>query len=269
VNGELVAKFENLKTNLKKMGSVVIGYSAGVDSTFLLKVASDILGEKVLAVTVNSDLFSKQELMDCLKFVKKHGIHHIVIDVDIQDIKHFEENPDNRCYFCKKHIFSKIKEIADQEKFQNIIDASNYDDLKDYRPGMKALEKLGIISPLINAKIVKKEIRLLSKEMGLETWDKPSYACLASRFPYGIKINKKRLKTIEKAEDVLKNFGIRQTRVRFHNDIARLEVFKDDFQKILENADEISKKIKELGFKYVTLDIEGYRSGSLNEVLKK
>ena len=269
MNGELFTKFENLKTNLKKMGSVVVGFSAGVDSSFLLKVASDVLGEKVLAVTINSALFSKQELKDSLKFVKKYEIHHLVIDVDIEEIKHFEENPENRCYFCKKHIFSKIKEIADQENFKYVIDASNYDDLKDFRPGMKALEKLGIISPLINAKIGKKEIRLLSKEMGLETWNKPSYACLASRFPYGVKINKKRLKTVEKAENVLKNFDVKQTRVRFHNDIARLEIFKSDFQKILENADEISKEIKELGFKYVTLDIEGYRTGSLIEVLKK
>ena len=249
------------------MGSVAIGFSGGVDSSFLLKVASDVLGERVLAITINSSLFSKHELEDALKFVKENKIHHIVIDLDVEEIEHIQENPENRCYFCKKHIFSKIKDIADQENISFVLDASNYDDLKDYRPGMKALERFGVVSPLIDVKITKKEIREFSKQMNLDTWNKPAFACLASRIPYGTEITKSKLKKVELAEGFIRNLGVKQFRVRYHDDIARIEILKNDFEKVLNNSNEITRKFKAIGFKYVTLDIQGYRAGSLNEVL--
>lgn len=267
MTGDSSTKLEQLKTNLKKMGSVILGFSGGVDSSFLLKVASSVLGQRVLGVTVNSTLLTKEELDDALRFVKENNIHHIVIEIDVEKIPHLQENPNNRCYFCKKHIFSKIKEVASQENIAYVLDGSNYDDLKDFRPGMKALERFGVVSPLVDVKLTKKEIRALSKEMNLPTWDKPAFACLASRFPYGIQIDKKRLNVVGQAEKFLRNLGAKQVRVRYHNDIARIEVLKNDFDKIINNYKEISKKFKELGFKYVTLDIQGYRTGSLNEVL--
>ena len=268
MKGASFNKLEQLKNNLKKMGSVAIGFSGGVDSSFLLKVATDVLGDKALAITVNSMLHPKQELSDAMQFVKQVNAHHIVIDVDVNEIDDVKENPENRCYFCKKHIFSKIKDVANQEKISYVLDASNYDDLEDYRPGMKALERLRVVSPLVDVKMGKNEIRELSKQMNLDTWDKPSFACLASRFPYGIKITKSRLEQIEKAESFLLSLGMKQFRVRYHNEVSRIEVPKNNFQIVLDNSSEIVKKFKEFGFKYVALDIEGYRTGSLNEVLR-
>ena len=268
VKGDSFNKLEQLKKDLKEMGSVAIGFSGGVDSSFLLKVATDALGENVLAITVNSILHPKRELSDAIQFVKQVNAHHIVIDVDVNEIGDIIENPENRCYFCKKHIFSKIKNVANREKISHVLDASNYDDLEDYRPGMKALDRLSVVSPLVDVKIGKNEIRELSKQMNLDTWDKPSFACLASRFPYGVKITKSRLEQIEKAESFLLSLGTKQFRVRYHDEVSRIEVPKNDFEIVLDNSSKIVKKFKEFGFKYVTLDIQGYRTGSLNEVLK-
>lgn len=269
MKGDSVTKLEQLKDNLKNMGSVAIGFSGGVDSSFLLKVATDVLGDKVLAITVNSMIHSKRELSEALQFVKQINAHHIVIDVDVNEIDDIKKNPENRCYFCKKHVFSKIKDAAKRENFSYVLDASNYDDLQDYRPGMKALARLDIISPLVDIKLGKSEIRELSKQMNLDTWDKPSFACLASRFPYGIEITKSRLEQVEKSESFLLSLGIRQFRVRYHNEVARIEAPKNDFQTILDNSSEIVNKFKGFGFSYVTLDLQGYRTGSLNEVFEK
>jgi len=269
VKGDSISKLEQLKVNLKDMSSVAIGFSGGADSSFLLKVASEVLGDKVLAITVNSTLHPKRELSDAVQFAQQMNAHHIVIDVDMDEIEDLKENLENRCYFCKKIIFSKIKDVAKQENIPYVLDASNYDDLQDYRPGIKALERVGVVSPLVDVGLGKSEIRELSKQMDLDTWDKPAFACLASRFPYGIKITKSRLEQVEKAESFLHSLGIKQFRVRYHIEVARIEVSKNDFQRILTHSDEIVKKFKELGFKYITLDIEGYRTGSLNEVLKQ
>jgi uncharacterized protein len=269
MNGELASKIEQLKNNLKQMDSVAVAFSGGVDSTFLLKMAHESLGEKAIAVTAVSPVFPQNECKEAKQFTNNIGITHKLINSGEISIDNFSKNPTDRCYYCKKELFTKIKQIADKEKISFVLDGSNADDVNDYRPGFKALRELGIVSPLSDVGLTKGEIRRYSKEIGLDTWDKPAFACLASRFPYGIKITKEKLKMVEQAEDFVRNLGIKQFRVRFHEDIARIEVLKDDFQTVLEDSDEISKKFKDLGFKYVTLDIDGYRSGSLNEVISK
>jgi len=263
----LLDKLENLRTLLKNMESVAIAYSGGVDSTFLLKVAKDVLRDKVLAITATSLTYPKSELEDAKRLAKNIGVRHIIIHSDEMRNKTFTENPPNRCYFCKSELFSKIKEIAKKEYIRYIIDATNFDDLNDYRPGMIALEELEIKSPLKDSKLTKEEIRELSKDMNLETWNKPALACLSSRFPYGCEITEEKLKKIEKAENILKKLGINQLRVRYHNEIARIEINKNEFPLLLNHSNKIIDKLKKLGFTYVTLDLEGYRTGSLNEVL--
>jgi len=266
---EVKSKLKKLKNNLKEMRSVLIAFSGGVDSTFLLKVAYDVLGENAVAVTAASSTYPQRELEQAKEFTKTMGIKHVIINSEENEIDDFSKNPINRCYYCKKELFSKIKQIASEKHINYILDGSNIDDDADYRPGMKALKELCIVSPLIDVCLNKKEIRELSREMGLNTWDKPAFACLASRFPYGVEITRSKLEQVEKAESFLYNLGIKQFRVRYHNELARIEVLKDEFQTIFEHSNEIVKRFKELGFKYVTLDIEGYRKGSMNEVLKQ
>lgn len=269
MQGDSINKLEQLKSNLKKMESVAIAYSGGVDSTFLVNVAQDVLGEKAIAVTATSSTYPKRELEQAKQLAKNIGIKHVIINSEETEINNFSKNPTNRCYFCKKELFSKIKQIANEENINYVLDGSNVDDTNDYRPGIKALEEFGVVSPLKEAGLTKKEIKELSRKMNLDTWDKSPFACLASRFPYGVEITKSKLEQVEKAESFLHALDIKQFRVRYHNEIARIEVSKNDFQHILKNSDEVVKKFKELGFKYITLDIEGYRIGSLNEVLKK
>ena len=261
-------KLEKLKEILRDMDSVTIAYSGGVDSTFLLKVAYDVLGDNVLAVTAISPTYQKKELVNAKKFAKSIGVKHRTIKSEEMRNKRFSENTPNRCYYCKKELFTKIKKITSTYKINYLLDGSNADDAKDYRPGTKATKDLGVRSPLKEAGLTKKEIRSLSHKMNLKTWDKPALACLASRFPYGTKITKKRLKQVEMAETFLSKLGLHQIRVRHHNNIARIEVAKDDFNKILKQREKVVSYFKKLGFTYVTMDIEGYRTGSLNEVFK-
>jgi uncharacterized protein len=268
MQGGSINKLEQLKDNLRMMKSVAIAYSGGVDSTFLVNVAHEVLGDKAVAITATSSTYPQRELKQAKKYTKNIGMKHIIINSEETEIDNFSKNPINRCYYCKKELFSKIKQVANQEKLNYILDGSNADDINDYRPGMKALKEFDVISPLKDVGLTKKEIKKISKEMKLETWDKPAFACLASRFPYGTEITKSLLEQIEKAESFLQFLGVKQFRVRYHKDIARIEVSKDDFQLILTNSDKIVEKFKEIGFKYITLDIEGYRTGSLNEVLK-
>ena len=269
MRGNSINKLEQLKSNLRKMESAAIAYSGGVDSTFLINVAHEVLGEKAIAVTATSSTYPQRELAQAKQFAKNIGIKHVIINSEETEIDSFSKNPSNRCYYCKKELFSKIKQIATEEHLNYVLDGSNVDDTTDYRPGMTALEEFGVVSPLWDAGLTKQEIKELSRSMNLDTWDKPAFACLASRFPYGIEITRPRLEQVEKAESHLYSLGIKQFRVRYHNEIARIEVSKNDFQLIIKHSDEIVKKFKDLGFKYITLDIEGYRTGSLNEALKQ
>lgn len=249
------------------MNSCVIAYSGGVDSTFLSKVAYDTLGANALAITANSPTYPKRELTDAKRYAKKIGIQHIIIASEELTLKEFTDNSPDRCYHCKKELFRTIQQLAHDHKFNVVLDGSNADDIGDYRPGTKARKELKIRSPLQEVGLTKQEIRTLSRTMHLESADKPAFACLASRVAYGTKITKERLKQIEHAEEFLFSFGITQCRVRTHTDIARIEVLPQDFPLILKKSKAIVTHFKHLGFPYITLDLQGYRTGSLNEVL--
>lgn len=264
---ELHEKYKKLKDYLKSLESVVVAFSSGVDSTFLLKTAHDILGENVIAVTAQSCSFPKRELDEAVSFCKKENIRHIVFKSEELDIDGFSDNPVNRCYLCKKELFEKITEIAKKNSIMNIIEGSNKDDVGDYRPGLQAVKELNIKSPLRFAGLSKTEIRILSKEEGLSTWDKQSFACLSSRFVYGETITKEKLIMVDKAEQLLLDLNFSQVRVRIHNNIARIEVNPNEFEKLIQNRQRIVSMFKEYGFAYVTMDLTGYRTGSMNETI--
>lgn len=264
------SKLDILRGNVEKLESAFVAYSGGVDSTFLLKVSHDILGDKAVAITIDSGLLPRQELEEANKFCKEEGIRHIVLMLDAVSIPGIVQNPVDRCYFCKKCIYKTIIKESKTHGIRNIIEGSNIDDLEDYRPGNRAVKELGIISPLVDAGFSKAEIRSFSRKLGLSVSEKESSACLASRIPYGEEITMDKLEKIEKAEDFLKNFGFRNLRVRLHgDDLARIEVMEADFDKVLKMRREIISKLNKLGFKYVTLDVAGYRMGSMNEAINK
>lgn len=267
--GDINEKYQKLQDILQELKKVTVAFSGGVDSTFLLKAAKQILGEQVLAVTVSSCLFPEREQAEARAFCEKEGIPFLLCPVDELGIEGFSENPPNRCYLCKKDLFQRISNIAREHGMSAVIEGSNMDDTNDYRPGMAAVKELGIRSPLQEAGLTKAEIRQLSKELKLDTWDKPGFACLASRFVYGEKITKEKLHMVDTAEQMLLDLGFRQMRVRIHGNMARLEILPEEFEKILQknNRQMIYDRLKELGFTYVTLDMGGYRSGSMNESL--
>ena len=263
-------KYRVLQENLKALGSVAVAFSSGVDSTFLLKAAQEALGDKVIAVTASSCSFPKRELEEAKVFCEKNGIRQIIVESEELDIDGFRQNPKNRCYLCKHELFEKIWEIARENGMNAVAEGSNMDDNGDYRPGLIAVRELGVSSPLRQAELSKAEIRELSREMGLPTWDKQSFACLSSRFVYGETINEKKLGMVDKAEQLLLDMGFHQVRVRIHGNIARIEVLPEEIAKIVEeeNRTKIASKLKEYGFDYVTLDLLGYRTGSMNETLE-
>ena len=260
-------KQESLKEILRSLESVVIAYSGGVDSTFLSKVAFDVLGENALAVTAKSETYPRSEFEESQELARKIGIKHETIVSEELDIPEFSGNPVNRCYYCKKELLGKLRKTAKERGLKCVVEGSNFDDLDDYRPGMQAVNELGIRSPLKEAKLTKEEIRELSKRLGLPTWDKPSFACLSSRFPYGNEITREKLTAVGEAEIFLRNLGIRQLRVRHHDQVARIEVAKEDMEILLRNREQVVMKLKELGYTYITMDLQGYRTGSMNEVL--
>jgi uncharacterized protein len=263
-------KQDKLQTILRKLESVAVAFSSGVDSTFLLKAAHDLLGCRAIAVTVRSGLVPRREIDESVQFVHKEGIEHVVVDFDELSIAGFSQNPKNRCYLCKTAVFSQIRRIADERGIPHIIEGSNADDVHDYRPGMQATKELGILSPLREAGLTKQEIRQLSNEWGLPTWNKPSLACLASRFPYGETITKERVSMIDAAEQYLLDAGLRQVRVRFHGNLARIETDEKGLARLFSQdlREKIYCRFKDIGFVYVAADLLGYRTGSMNETLK-
>ena len=264
-------KYDDLKKMIKGFGSVAVAFSGGVDSTFLLYAAKEALGDQVIAVTAQSCSFPKRELDEAKSFCEQQKIRHFICQSEELDIEGFSHNPKNRCYLCKHELFEKIRCIAEQEKIAEIAEGSNLDDNGDYRPGLQAVAELGIQSPLRSIGFTKDDIRTLSKHFGLTTWDKQSFACLSSRFVYGETISREKLGMVDQAEQLLLDLGFHQVRVRIHGTIARIELMPEEFPKLLEEdiRNQITSSFRLFGFTYVTMDLTGYRTGSMNEVLEK
>ena len=264
----LEAKKQKLLDLLREMGGCVIGFSGGVDSTFLFAVAARVLGERALAVTATSETYPERELREANELAARIGGRHKVIVSEELDIPGFAENPADRCYHCKRELFTKLRQVAVEEGLPHVADGSNVDDRGDYRPGRRALRELEVRSPLEEAGLDKEDIRELSKAMELPTWNKPSFACLSSRFPYGVTITREKLSVVGRAEEALRDLGLRTVRVRHHGDVARLELGPEEFARVLDGLrEEVVSKVKEAGYTYVALDLQGYRTGAMNEAL--
>jgi uncharacterized protein len=262
-------KYENLITKLQTYGTAAIAFSGGVDSTFLCKAATQALGSRILAITILSPLLPQREIDESIALARELGVEHLIIrEEDIDEA--VATNARDRCYQCKRRYFSRILKAARDRGIDRVLDGSNLDDLQDYRPGLRALEELGIQSPLRDAQLTKAEIRLLSQKLGLPTWNKSAFACLATRIPYGQRIDRTTLGKVEKAEELLRSYSFRQYRLRFHGDIARLEVAPEERRLFFNETtlDSLSRAIKALGFVYVAFELEGYVSGSMNRTLQ-
>ena len=263
-------KFEHLTEIFQSMGRVLVAYSGGVDSTLLLKVAIDTLGEgSILAVTALSPLFPERELTGAKKVIQTIGGRHLLIESNELEIEGFSKNPSDRCYYCKRKLFEELLNLAREKSIPFIVEGSTLDDEKDHRPGKRAIQELGIRSPLKEAMFTKADVRKLSNALGLPTWDKPSFACLASRFPYGEEITMEGLRMVSEAEDFLFGLGFKQIRVRHYQNLARIEILQEEMDRLMEGSlrEKVVSHLKGIGYKYITLDLQGFRSGSMNEVL--
>ena len=264
-------RLNRLKNLLKTMGKVIVAFWGGVDSTLLLKVAKDTLGENnVIAVTARSPLYPERELTGAKEAARAIGVRHLLIESNEMEIDGFSKNPPDRCYYCKKELFEKLLEIARKEEIPFILEGSTLDDDRDHRPGRRAVQELGIRSPLREALCTKNDVRELSRALHLPTWDKPSFACLASRFPYGEDITPEALQMIDAAEGFLFSIGFKQVRVRHYQHLARIEVYQEEMGRFMEHSlrEKVVSRLKKIGYQYVTLDLQGFRSGSMNEVLR-
>ena len=266
LNQSLARKYERLKNELKAAGSVLVAFSGGVDSSLLLRVAADVLKDQVLAVTVDTPLFSRQEMRAAQKLAKSLQVNLMIVKANSLELPAVAKNSNQRCYYCKLFLFSGLKQIAKNKGLNQIVEGSNLNDTKDFRPGEKAIKELGIRSPLVEAGFRKKDIRQLAKYLGLPNWNKPEAACLASRIPYGQPLDRKLLSKIERGERALISLGFSQVRLRHHGEIARIEINLEDFSRWLkpEIRTRAVSSLKKLGYRYVVLDLEGYRTGSLN-----
>lgn len=260
-------KLNNLKEIIFSSGGVVIAYSGGVDSTFLAQVAHSVLQERVLAVTASSEVYPEDEIKAAGSLAQQLGIPHLVIKTEELKEDKFTANSPQRCYYCKKALFARLQMIGEEYGLPQVMDGTNYDDRLEHRPGMQAAKEMDIKSPLLEAELTKDDIRRLSREMGLPAWNKPALPCLASRVPYGEEITREKLSMVKEAENYLRVLGLDNLRVRHHGKLARIEVDPKNFPLIMESAAEITKKLRQIGYSYVTLDLQGFRSGSLNEVI--
>ena len=269
ISEELQMKLDKLKKYIADLGSLAVGFSGGVDSSLLLAVAHEVLGERLIAVTGADASVPEREVNEAIAFCKERGIRHIICKVDPLKEEGYRHNDPDRCYFCKHGIFTEVKKIADENGIEYMAEGSNMDDIGDYRPGLRAAAELSVKSPLREAELTKSEIRLISKAMGLPTWSKPAYACLASRFVYGEEITEEKLHMIDTAEQFLIEHGFFEERVRMHGNLARIEVPPADIPKLAaeEIREKIYDKFREIGFLFVTLDLKGYRLGSMNATL--
>jgi len=264
---EVIADYERLKRIIKSYNSLLVAFSGGVDSTLVAKVAYDTLKEKAVAVTAISPTLPDRELKDAKDIASHIGIRHILIESNELEIREFVSNTPFRCYHCKKELFTKLRDLAEELKLSHIACGSTIDDLNDYRPGMEAAREMDVKNPLIEAGLNKRAVREMARFLGLPNWDKPSFACLSSRFPYGTEITESRLNQVERCEDLLQQLGFKQYRVRYHGEIARIELEENDMVRLLKDPslkESIIKSFKQTGFKFVTLDLEGYRTGSMN-----
>lgn len=263
------AKLGRLEEIIRPLGRAIIAFSGGVDSTLVLKVAYDVLGDDVLGVTAVSPSLARAELEEAIELARHIGAPHRLLETHEVEDPNYAANPANRCYFCKAEVHDALLELATQEGYAYILDGTNVDDMGDFRPGQKAAQERGVRAPLKEAGLTKRDVRVLARHLGLPNWNKPAAACLSSRIPYGKPVTVAALRQIETAEAVLRDLGFRHLRVRHHEDLARIEVSPDDFDRLLAVREEAVRRLKEAGYTYVTLDLLGYRTGSLNEVLRR